>query len=123
MIYPETKIFISDNSGGRLGYCIKVLKGSRRRGAKPGNLVIISLKKAIFHKKLKKGGIYRGILIRGKKNIQRNSGLSIKFFDNALAIVNDKNIPLSNRIFGPVYKELYYNKDFNKILSLARIVI
>jgi len=122
MIYPETKILISDNSGAKVAKCIKVMNSSRHRGSKPSDLAVISLRKVKSNKKLRKGEIHRGVIIRCKKNFQRSSGVSIKFGDNAIVLVNEKNLPLSSRIFGPIYKELYY-KNFSKVLSLAKTIV
>jgi len=122
MIYPETKITVNDNSGAKKCLCIKVLNGSRRKGAKPCNRVVVSLKKVKYGKRLEKGTVCRGIIIRGKKNIQRNSGISLKFNDNAIILINEKDAPIGNRIYGPVYKEIY-DQTFPKIFSIIKNVI
>ena len=118
MIYSETKLVVNDNSGAKKCLCIKVLNGSRRKGAKPCNKVVVSLKKVKSGKRLMKGDICRGILIRGKKNIQRNSGISLKFNDNAIILINEKGAPIGNRIYGPVYKEIY-DQSFSKVSNVT----
>lgn len=122
MIYSETKLRVSDNSGAKEVKCIRSIKSSRRSGAKPGSIIIVSVRKIKNNKNLKKGQVSRGILIRAKKNIQRSNGFSIKFNDNHLVIVDRKNIPLSSRILGPIYRELR-TKDYPKLLTMAKIVI
>lgn len=122
MLYPESKINVSDNSGARIVKCIKVLKSSKRSGAKPASILVTSVRKIKFSKTILKGQIYKGILLRGRKNVQRNTGVSIKFNDNSLILVDQKILPLSTRIYGPTYKELRY-KDYPKVLALAKIII
>lgn len=122
MIYAESKLGVSDNSGAKIVKCIKVLKFSKSSGAKPAGIVVVSVRKAKSNKNIIKGQICRGILVRGKKNIQRDTGLSIKFSDNSLVLVDQKNLPLASRVLGPVYRELRL-KEYPKVLALAKIII
>lgn len=122
MIYSESKLNVSDNSGAKRAKCIKVLKFSKSSGAKAASLVIVSIRKIKANKNVIKGQICKGILIRGKKNMQRNTGLSIKFSDNSIVLMGQKNLPLASRILGPVYRELKF-KDCPKILAVAKAII
>ena len=122
MIYPESKMSVSDNSGGVLAQCVRILNNSRRKGATLGGYIVISLKKAKPKKPVVKGEVHRALIIRLKKNIQRFSGNSIKSDDNALILVNEKNIPISNRIFGAVCQEA--NKGtYSKMMTLGKKLI
>ncbi len=122
MIYSETILGVSDNSGARVVKCIKVLKASKSSGAKPASLIVISVKKIKYNKNIIKGQICKGLLIRGKRPIQRQTGVSIQFIDNSLVIVDQKNLPIASRISGPIYRELRL-KDYPKVLALAKTVI
>jgi large subunit ribosomal protein L14 len=46
----------------------------------------------------------------------------VRFDENAVVVLGDKNNPKGSRIFGPVARELR-EKDFTKIISLAPEVI
>lgn len=122
MIYSETKIGISDNSGVKIGKCIKVLKSSKSSGAKPANIVVISARKVKFSKRIIKGEICRGVVIRLKKNVERESGVFISCIDNSVILIDQKNVPLGTRIFGPILKELKYD-NFPKVISLAKTIL
>ena len=122
MIYSESKLNICDNSGAKLVKCIKVLNSSKSSGAKPASLVVVSVRKIRLNKNLIKGQICKGLLVRAKKNIQRASGISIKFIDNSLILVDQKNLPIASRVIGPVYKELRL-KEYPKVVALAKNVI
>lgn len=122
MIYPETILKIGDNSGAKEVKCIKVIKSSKKSGAKPGGLAVVSIQKIKSVKNFKKGQVSKGVLIRGKKNIQRNNGFSIKFSDNCLIMIDQKNVPSSTRILGPIYRELR-EKDYPKLLTMAKVII
>lgn len=122
MIQAETKLKVADNSGAKLLLCIKVLGGSRRRYARVGDIVIVSVKEAIPNSKVKKGSVMRAVIVRTSKEIPRPDGSYIKFDDNSAVLINQQNEPIGTRIFGPVARELRA-KRFMKIISLAPEVL
>lgn len=67
-LQKESSVFVSDNSGVRLGKCIDIKLKSKTKGAIPANLLKISVKKIKNNKKFKKGDICRAILIRRKRS-------------------------------------------------------
>ena len=58
MIQVGTVLNVSDNSGARKVYCIRVLNGSRKKYARLGNLILVVVKslrkKENLYRKLKK---------------------------------------------------------------------
>nr|YP_009370816.1 ribosomal protein L14 [Pharyngomonas kirbyi]ARO47982.1 ribosomal protein L14 [Pharyngomonas kirbyi] len=119
MINVQTKLDIVDNSGGILAQCIRILR--KRHLANVGDLLIISIKNARPNKKVKKGVLYRSVLVRQNRNIQRKNGIYIKFKRNSTVLLNQKNNPIGNRIRGPVCQELR-KKKLMKVISLAPTV-
>ena len=65
MIQVETNLDVADNSGARKVQCIKVIGGAGRRYASVGDVVIVSVKKAIPRGKVKKGDLI--IVLKGEK--------------------------------------------------------
>ena len=122
MIQAETKLQVADNSGAKILYCIKVLGGSRRRYARIGDIIIVAVKEAIPHAKVKKGDVMRAVVVRTKKELRRSDGSYIKFDDNSAVLINQHGEPIGTRIFGPVARELRAKK-FVKIISLAPEVL
>lgn len=122
MIFKESKLNVSDNSGAKRVKCIQVLRASKNFGAKPGSFIVMSVRKIKKNKNIIKGQVCKGIFIRGKKNIQRFDGSNIKFSDNATILIDNKLAPIANRIIGFAYRELRY-KDYPKVLSLVKSVI
>lgn len=47
MIQMQTFLDVADNTGAKLCQCIKVLGGTRRRYASLGDVVVVSVKKAL----------------------------------------------------------------------------
>ena len=79
MIYPESKLIVGDNCGAKRVKCIKILKFSKSSGAKPMSLAVVSIRKIKKSKRIVKGEICKGVLIRLRKNFQRDTGLSIRY--------------------------------------------
>jgi large subunit ribosomal protein L14 len=118
MIQSFTRLTVADNSGAKEIMCIKVLGGSKRRYASVGDIIVASVKKALPNGKVKKGKVVKAVVVRTKKELQRENGSLIRFDDNAAVIIDDKKEPIGTRIFGPVSRETRY-AGFMKIVSLA----
>ena len=122
MIQMQTKINVADNSGARKVQCIKVLGGSKKRSATIGDIVVVSVKDAIPKGKVKKGDVFKALIVRTKKDFSRVDGSVIRFDKNAVVLLDKQGDPVGTRIFGPVTRELR-NKKFMKIISLAPEVL
>ena len=122
MIQPQTNLEVADNSGARRVQCIKVLGGSKRRTAGVGDVIVVSVKDAIPRGRVKKGDIYKAVIVRTAKEIRRADGSTIRFDRNAAVLINPQNEPIGTRIFGPVTRELRA-KQYTKIMSLAPEVL
>jgi len=122
MIQMQSNLFVADNSGARRIQCIKVLGGSKRRFASIGDIIVVSIKDAIPKAKVKKGEVFKAVVVRTKKEFGRNDGTTIKFDKNAAVLLDKQEEPIATRIFGPVTRELR-TKKFMKIISLAPEVI
>lgn len=122
MIQMETSLAIADNSGAKSARCIKILGGSNHMITGIADIVVVSITSAIPGGKVKKGDVVRGVIVRTKKEIQRQDGSTIRFDDNAIVLVNKDGSPVGTRVFGPVARELR-NGNFSKILSLAPEVL
>ena len=122
MIQVQTKLEVADNSGARSVQCIRVLGGSRRRYARLGDVVVVTVKDAIPGGTVKKGDVVRAVVVRTAKETRRSDGSYIRFDENAAVLINEAGEPRATRIFGPVARELR-EKRFMKIVSLAPEVI
>ena len=118
----QTVLNAADNSGAKSVQCIKVLGGSRRRYARVGDVIKVSIKDAIPRGKVKKGEVYNAVVVRTAKAVRRPDGSAIRFDGNAAVILNAKLEPIGTRIFGPVTRELR-SERFMKIISLAPEVL
>jgi large subunit ribosomal protein L14 len=122
MIQPQTYLNVADNSGARKLMCIRVLGGGNRRYGGVGDVIIAVVKDAIPNMAVKKSDVVRAVIVRTRKGLRRDSGMSIRFDDNAAVIINQDGNPKGTRVFGPVARELR-DKNFTKIVSLAPEVL
>jgi large subunit ribosomal protein L14 len=122
MIQTESYLDVADNSGARRVMCIKVLGGSKRRYARVGDVIKVTVKEAIPRGKVKKGQVLNAVVVRTKKGVRRQDGSLIRFDDNAAVLLNQQLAPIGTRIFGPVTRELR-GEQFMRIISLAPEVI
>ena len=122
MIQVQSYLDVADNSGARRVMCIKVLGGSKRRYARIGDVIKVTVKDAIPRGRVKKGEIYNAVVVRTSHGVRRSDGSSIRFDGNAAVLLNARHEPIGTRIFGPVTRELRTSK-FMKIISLAPEVL
>ncbi len=122
MIQQESRLNVADNTGAKEVLCIRVLGGTKRRYARVGDTIVVSVKKAIPGGVVKKGELSDAVIVRTKKEIRRKDGSYIRFDENAAVLINKQMEPKGTRVFGPVARELR-EKKFMKILSLAPEVI
>ena len=122
MVQVESRLRVADNTGAKVVQCIKVLGGTRRRYARVGDIIVITVKDAIPGGTVKKGEVLKAVVVRTRKEIRRKDGTYIRFDENAGVLISDAGEPIGTRIFGPVARELR-EKRFMKIVSLAPEVL
>lgn len=121
MIIEQTSLDVADNTGAQKVRCFRIL-GQRRRTARTGDLIKVSVRDAQPGGLVKKGDMLLAVVVRTKYATRRPDGSSLRFDNNAVVIVDEKMNPLGSRIFGPVARELR-DKSFAKIISLAPEVL
>ena len=114
MIQQQTILTVSDNSGAKTAKCIKVLGGFRKKISKIGNIIVISIQKlrnkVKIKSKVKKGEIYKAIILKTKKPIQIKDGTTLRFSSNSICLINKQQKLVSTRILGPIPKKFRKNK-------------
>ena len=106
MIQQESRLNVADNTGAKEVLCIRVLGGTKRRYARVGDTIVVSVKKAIPGGVVKKGELSDAVIVRTKKEIRRKDGSYIRFDENAAVLINKQMEPKGTRVFGPVAREL-----------------
>ena len=93
MIQVESRLQVADNSGAKEVSCIKVLGGSHRRYATVGDIIMVSVKDAMPHAKVKKGDVMQAVIVRTAKEVRRADGSYIKFDTNAAVLLSKQGEP------------------------------
>jgi large subunit ribosomal protein L14 len=122
MVQQQTMLDVADNSGAKRVMCIKVLGGTKRKYASIGDVIIVAVKEALPNTKVKKGDVARAVIVRTRRELNRQDGSYIKFDGNSAVLIGKDDEPVGTRIFGPVARELRARK-FMKIISLAPEVL
>jgi large subunit ribosomal protein L14 len=122
MIQQETILKVADNSGAKIVKCIKVLGGFKKRYAKLGDIIVVSVQqlrnKSKNTSKVLKGGVFRALVVRTKKRYKKRDGSLFLLEENAAVLINKQGNPIGTRILGPVPKVLK-KKKFMKFVSLS----
>ena len=110
MIQSQTILKVSDNSGAKTVKCIKILGGFKKKYARLGDTIIVSIQKlrnkSKKTSKVKKGEVYKALIVKTKTAYKKKDGSFIKFTENAVVLMNKQENPLSTRIIGPLPKLL-----------------
>ncbi len=126
MIQPITIVKITDNTGAKIGRVFKVLGSSKKRYARIGDMVVLSVQKAdpkTLRRPVKKKDVVYGVVVRQKQSFRRKDGSYIRFDENAVVLVDkNKKEPIATRVFGPIPRELA-ELGYQKIISLAPEVV
>lgn len=123
MVQKETLLTVADNSGAKEAKLIGIPGSSKKRYAKIGNIVVVSIQKAVPNTGIKAHEVHKAVVVRSKKEVRRKDGTYIRFDDNAVVLIDPKSkTPKGTRIFGPIARELREG-GFDKILSLAPEVL
>lgn len=123
MIQPQTIVKITDNAGGKTGRVFKVIGGSKKRYARIGDIVVLSVQTAEPRKQVKKKDILRAVVVRQKQPFRRKDGSYIYFDENSVVIIDkEKKEPKATRVFGPIPREIS-EMGYQKIASLAPEIV
>ena len=122
MVQAESRLKVADNTGAKEVLTIRVLGGTKRRYARLGDKIVVTVKDATPNGTVKKGQVSLAVVVRTKKEVRRRDGSYIRFDENACVLLQQTGEMRGTRVFGPVARELR-DKQFMKIVSLAPEVL
>jgi len=122
MIQQQTFLKILDNSGGKIAKCIQVLGGFKKRYAKSGDYIVVSIQqlknKLKKVSKVKKKEVYKALIIKTRSKIGTKTGYTKTFNYNAVILLNKQNNPVGTRILTYLPIEIK-KKKLQKIINLS----
>jgi len=116
---------VIDNSGGLFSECIEIYKASKYRGAGVGDLILVTLKKVVPNKKIKKGDLAKALVVRTRSSIVRYSSHRIYTNDSAVILLNNNTLlPRAKRIRSLVFSEIRKSGETGlKALAIAPLIV
>lgn len=126
MIQQETILQVADNSGAKTVKCIKILGGYKKKYAKIGDIIVTSVQelrnKSKLTSKVKKGEVYKALIIRTKKETKLKDGTFLHINKNtkntnAVVLINKKGNPIASRLLEPLPHKL--KKIFLKFINIS----
>ena len=121
MIQEQSYLEVADNSGARKLMCIRVLGGSKKKFAKVGDVIKVTIKEAIPTGRVKKGEVDDAVIVSTTHKLSRSDGTANGLDDNAAVLINAQKQQIGTRVFGPVSREPR-SEEFMRIDSLAHEV-
>lgn len=125
MIQQQTLLKVSDNSGAKTVKCIKVLGGFKKKYAKLGEIIIVSVQelrsKSKTTSKIKKKEIFKALIIQTTSKIKKKDGLTTftcSKNNNLVVLMNKKGNPIATRILASIPINLK-KKKLSKFLNLS----
>lgn len=96
----------------------------KKKKAFTGDLIIVSIiklrNKFKITSKVKKGELYKAVIIRTNKKNKKNKkkdGSYSYFFENSICLLNNQEKPIASRIIGPIPKQ--FKKTRLKLINIA----
>ncbi len=86
-----------------------------------GDIILISIRFYVPNKKIKKGNLFKALVIRNKSYTKRSLGF-LNFFENSILLLDKKMQPVGTKIFGPIARESRF-RQFNKLSVFAKFVL
>ena len=122
MIQPRTVLKVSDNSGAKTVRCIRVLGGFKKKYAKLGDFIIVSVQKlrnkSKNKSKVRKHDIYKALVVKTKIGFKKLSGVRLCYVDNSVVLINKQSNPIGTRITSPLPR-FFKTKKYQKFTSIS----
>jgi large subunit ribosomal protein L14 len=128
MIQTQTILKVVDNSGAKTAKCIKVLGGFKKRYAKLGDIIVISVQE-LYDKfkttsKIQKGDVFKALIIQTKSKFIKKDGSTLKIYldKNSVVLMNKKGNPIATRITEP-FPTILKKKKLSKFITISPCLV
>jgi large subunit ribosomal protein L14 len=120
MIFKGSNLFVMDNSGAIVVYCVGFITAIKRIGINFGDIILVTLKEVSATKKLKKGQLWRALVLNTKSMVVKSdTSMAIKFLINSVIILKKEElVPVATRLFIIVPVEFMFG-NFKRLVSIA----
>ena len=77
MVQAESRLNVADNTGAKEVLTIRVLGGTKRRYARLGDKIVVTVKDATPNGTVKKGQVSLAVVVRTKKRLEEMMALTL----------------------------------------------
>jgi large subunit ribosomal protein L14 len=121
MALKDTNFRVLDNTGVKNVKCIYVYDD---KIIQPGSVILVTIKYVLPHRKLKKGQLYKAVVVRLCKFVRRLDMLfNVKYYTNGVVLLKKTEmVPIGTRINGSVFFEVRL-KGFLRIGVLSSFLL
>jgi large subunit ribosomal protein L14 len=121
MALKNTSFKVLDNTGVKYVKCIYVYDD---KIIQPGSVILVTLKNVVPHRKLKKGQLYKAVVVRLSKIVRRRDMFfNVKYYVNSVVLLKKTEmVPIGTRINGSVFFEVRL-KGFFRIGVLSSFLL
>jgi len=114
MIQVGSTLNVIDNCGAKKVSCIKVIKNFKKRYSFLGDIILVSVKKLRKRRralsKVKKGEIYKALIVRLKTKSFATNKDAFSCVENSVVLFNKQNKLIGTRIFGSIVTFFRYTR-------------
>lgn len=126
MIQKESILYVMDNSGANKALAIHIYNGYKRRYAKPGDLIKVTIKsirkKSVKSLKVKKGDLSKGV-VTSTKSFNRKIDGELKCNNkNSVVLISNQNKYLSSKVGISADADIFRHTKYCKLLRMTRRV-
>lgn len=121
MVYIGSTLKCMDNSGALTVKCLKIYQKSFRGRGNVGDTILVSIKTYRPNRKVKKGEMYKGIIMRIKRNFKRYGEIYLGSENNTVILLDNRSLPLGSRVLGPGMREV--RKKSSSLINASTILL
>lgn len=118
MIKKKTWVVPADRCGVWWVKVFHLYRGFSRKTAYTGDFIKGSVRVTKPENWISKKTKVHGIVVRVNKEVYRNDGTSIRFFENNVVLLKKRLTPKGKELYGPVTKVIKKKKFINSFIGL-----
>jgi large subunit ribosomal protein L14 len=120
--YIGTRIKVIDNSGVSYGKCVCIYRRNFDKSVSVGKLIMITIKKCKRKKDIRRGMLYKAVVVRSNNPFFFLGGHFIRCDSNGIVLLKPNGDLVASRVVGRLVSHRLRSFGFSKILSISRYV-
>ena len=119
MIFVGTRLLVVDNSGALIAKCIRLYKNTTK--AVNGDVVLVSLKKVKPNRKVKKGQVFKAVVVQSRGWVRSVGGQFICSDTNCIVLLKDNYDIFGTRFKGPIFHKLLDYSNLKPLILSSHV--